>query len=233
MTNARALLRVQEIDQESAAIQTSLVDLKGKQGESHTLRIARDTVTSTSERVQLAQKAQQEREIQLDSITRKLSASQGRLYSGTVQNPKELQGLGEEVEYLNQRVDELQDAVLESLIEVEEAQEALRQGETSFSEIEDQWKAEQSDIAQELERLDTRSAQLANDRSILESQLEATDLELYNDLHRRKGSAPIACLIDGTCNGCGVSLPVAEAHRVRGGEMLVFCSSCGRLLVAE
>jgi len=233
MTNARTLLRLQEIDQESAAIQTSLVELKGKQGESHALRSARDTVVSTRERVQLAQKRQREREIQLDSVTHKLSASQGRLYSGAVQNPKELQGLGEEVEYLNQRVDELQDAVLESLIEVEEAQDALRQAEKSFAGIEDQWKAEQSKITGELERLDIRLTELMNDRKFVESALGKADLELYDDLRRRKGRAPIARLINGTCKGCGVSLPVAEAHRVRDDQALVFCSSCGRLLVAE
>ena len=233
MTNAKTLLRLQEIDLESAAIRISQTELEGRQGESQALRAARDAVASTSERVQLGQKAQRERENKLDSITRKLSASQARLYSGTVQNPKELQGLGDEIEYLTQRIDELQDAVLEALIEVEEAQEALEQAESSFAEIENQWKTEQGDIGQELERLAGRSTQLANDRSALESQLEAADLELYNDLRRRKGPAPIAYLAGGACKGCGVSLPVAEAHQVRDGETLVFCSSCGRLLVAE
>lgn len=233
MTNIRNLLRLQDIDQERSAIQSSLAELRSRQGESERLKEARSTVASATERMVQVREALKEREIEFDRVSRKLAASQTRLYSGKVSNPKELQGLEEEVKYLTERADQFQEVILESLIEVEDGQAALQGDEAVLRDVRSEWESEQSLIEQEMQQLEERFTSRDRDRESLLAKLPAADLELYEDLRRRKGPAPIARMVNSACEGCGVSLPVAQARRVLGGGELISCSSCGRLLVAK
>ena len=230
MTNIKALRELQEIEQERTAIRSSLAELKERQGESPALRAARSAAESAAQRLRLGQKTQKEQEYEFETISKKLSASQNTLYGGTVKNPKELRGIEEEVKHLTSRSNQLQEDILESLIEVEEAGEALVVAEASLREIEGGWGADQQAIEQEMQAQAERLATLDAQRSALQSRLPRTDIELYLDMRRRKGPAPIALVSGGNCEGCGVKLSVLQRHQVQSGDELIFCSSCGRLL---
>jgi uncharacterized protein len=230
MTNVKALRELQEIEQERTALRASFMELKGKRDESPALRDARAAAQSAARRLQLAQKTQKEREHEFDMVSRKLAASQSTLYGGKVKNPKELQGIEEEVKYLTGRADQLQEEILGVLIEVEEAGSALAAAEASLRETEGDWGGDQQAIEQEMRRQSKRLAALDAQRTALHSQLPKADIELYLDMRRRKGPAPIALVTGGNCGGCGVKLSVIQKYQVQNGEELVFCSSCGRLL---
>jgi predicted nucleic acid-binding Zn-ribbon protein len=233
MTNVKALRELQEIEQERATIRSRLVELKEKQGESPALLSARAAAESAAQRLRTGEKAQKEREYEFETVSKKLAASQNRLYSGTVKNPKELQGLEEEVKHLTGRTGQLQDEILESLIEVEEAGEALVTADASLREIESEWRAEQVVIKGEIRGHSKCLTTLDAAGSALQGRLTKADIELYVDLRRRKGPTPIALVTGGNCEGCGVRLSVTQKRQVQNDDELIFCSSCGRLLTTK
>jgi len=233
MTDIKTLLQWQEIELEGATTQRSLIELKGKLGASPALRAARETFEAADQRVQRGTKMQKELEFDFESISNRLAASQNRLYGGKVKNPKELQGLEDEVAHLTERGNQLQEDILESLLEVEEADETLKAAQESLREVESDWQAEQHVISQEIEQLSGRLAELQVARAALQPRLSRADMELYADLRRRKGPSPIVYVINGNCEGCGVSLSVSSRRQVQAGDELVFCSSCGRLLTMK
>jgi len=99
--------------------------------------------------------------------------------------------------------------------------------------VEERWSSEQKQIQAELEQLGIRLEKLGRSREQTRSRLDPNELKIYEELRRRKGSTPVAILAGETCQSCGVSLPVAVARQVRNTDELVFCTSCGRLLVTE
>lgn len=233
MNGAKTLLRLQEIDQEMASLTASISDLRGRGAESEEVRAARRRVAKLKERLSQARRLQRDRELQLEADSEKLGQSRNELYSGAIQHPKQLQALEDEVGYLTRRVDQLQDGVLETLMAIEEIETELEGAEPELAGLEQEWQARQAQASDELQRLSARLAELSREREALRSRMKPADVELYDDLRRRKGLTPVAHLAGGTCQGCGVTVPVAQARQARDPEERVFCSSCGRLLIAD
>jgi len=233
MSNARLLYRLQQIDQEIEATRQAIAAAQGRRGESPELLAARDAVAAAQARLAAAQAAQTDHEDALQKSLAKLADVQEQMYSGRVKNPKELAGLEKDAASLGRRRDALQDRVLEAMLEVEAAREAQATAQATLAQVQAGWQSDQGRTGQDLVEAQKRAAQLARDRADTAARLDPKESELYQDLRRRKGPAPVARLRGSTCSRCGVTLPVTIAGQVRHSDEMVFCPSCGRLLVAE
>jgi hypothetical protein len=233
MTTARLLYRLQQLDQETDAAHKAIVELESRRGESAELRQARQKAAEARQALAGAQRRQADAEEELQSVINKANAVQEQLYSGRVHNPRELQGLEEEAKSLSRRRDQLQDQVLEAMVAVEEAHNALDAAQRALTQAEAGWSAAQTQLEADLAQQRQRAERAAGERAALAARLSPQALALYDDLRRRKGPAPVARVRGGTCGGCGVTLPVALVSQARGSDEPAFCSSCGRLLFAE
>ena len=233
MGNARVLYRLQQIDAETESTRKLIAELRAKLGESVELLDAAARLSEAERQFERVQSTQKEREIELQAVTTKLAVDQGKLYDGKMGNPKELKNLQDEVESLMRRRDILQDAVLESMIEVEAARQAAESARANRAEVESRWSGDQTAAARQLEAANTHAAQLTHARAEVEGRLSAKEIEIYVELRRRKGPAPVARVRNGNCGRCGVALPVTVARQARTSDDLVYCPSCGRLLVNE
>jgi predicted nucleic acid-binding Zn-ribbon protein len=170
-------------------------------------------------------------DFEVDTLVQKIRAESGRLYSGVVNNAKELQDISREVEALKRRKSVLEDNDLEVMEErdgVEKELEALTN--------------ERSSLAAEIERGRVARDQAAGETG---SQLTAAEterqrwvprvdpqlLKVYDTIRASKGGVGAAAMVDGTCQGCHMRLPAQEAERVRTAGGLVRCDECQRILV--
>ncbi|MCK4696871.1 MAG: hypothetical protein KAT53_01045, partial [Dehalococcoidia bacterium] len=64
----------------------------------------------------------------------------------------------------------------------------------------------------------------------LAGKLDASSLELYQALRRKRHGRAVAKVEQGMCQGCRIALPMSELQRARLGQELVQCSSCERIL---
>jgi predicted nucleic acid-binding Zn-ribbon protein len=170
-------------------------------------------------------------DFEVDTLVQKIKAESGRLYSGIVNNAKELQDISREVEALKRRKSVLEDNDLEVMEErdgVEKELEALTN--------------ERSSLAAEIER-----GRLSRDQAAAETGLQLTSaeaerqrwvprvdpqlLKVYDTIRASKGGVGAAAMVDGTCQGCHMRLPAQEAERVRTTGGLVRCDECQRILV--
>jgi predicted nucleic acid-binding Zn-ribbon protein len=170
-------------------------------------------------------------DFEVDTLVQKIRAESGRLYSGVVNNAKELQGISREVEALKRRKSVLEDNDLEVMEErdgVEKVLEALTM--------------DRSSLAGEIERARVARDQAAGETGL---QLDAAEVErqrwvprvdpqllkVYDTIRASKGGVGAAAMVDGTCQGCHMRLPAQEAERVRTAGGLVRCDECQRILV--
>lgn len=179
------------------------------------------------------ERTQRRLEDETASVVAKVTASEGRLYSGSVVAPRELQALSAEVEGLRRRQRSLEDEVLE-VMEVREpvdAESARLAREHQGLRIEGQrldglLAAGEHEIDGQIE-----AEQAARDGAAPEVPDEL--LATYDRLRARLGGVGVARVEAGRCTGCHLHLSAVELDHLRraGDGAVVRHEECGRILV--
>jgi predicted nucleic acid-binding Zn-ribbon protein len=168
---------------------------------------------------------------EIELLTQKTAREEGRLFSGSVSNPRELGSLQAEVESLKRRASGLEDQLLEVMV--------LRDG---ASEAVERLEKERAAAAEDSAALTTRVAELSGEiesallehhgrRAELASRLPEALLRLYEQLRESKHGVGVAALVGSTCQGCHTKLPAREVERLRSERGLQRCDNCRRILV--
>jgi len=188
-------------------------------------------------RTELENLARSDREVagQVSMVASAAEEVEGRLYSGTVTAPKELEALQEELRLTREKQAGLEESELEVMeaIEAQESElarlaEARADAERRSDEIAEKIRNEEARIDGELEVLaGKRQAPLAT--------LPAGFIEIYSALREkpRLGGRAASALTNGLCQGCRVSLPRMDMSRILAEpeDAQVQCPHCARLLV--
>jgi len=230
LSMGRQLYELQEIDLEIDAKREALSEVMGRLGQSEVLDQARLSLAGDEERLVELERSQREQERQVEDLRSKSTASEEKLYGGTVKNPKELASLQEQVVNLQRKMRERDDKTLDIMAEVDTLQQkvSLKRGEVA--KIEEDWRAEQASLSQQQAELGAALATLEQKGKDLAGKLDASSLELYQALRRKRHGRAVAKVEQGMCQGCRIALPMSELQRARLGQELVQCSSCERIL---
>lgn len=146
-------------------------------------------------------------------------------------DPKQAQALEHEIASLTRRQSDLEDAELEVMARVEEAEAAVAAQQALIdittaegSSLSAQGKA---DVAAAAEL----GVQLARDRAAVAESIPAPLLAEYT--RRASNSAGAARLAHGTCEGCRIMLPSTDIAEIRraADDAVVSCPECGCILV--
>ena len=230
MTIAADLYTLQEIDSAIEAARASLATVEEQLGESEALIAGRQAVEEARDALEGVSKQQRDQEWQVDDLRSRLSDVEGKLYGGSVRNPKELAGVQEEANILKGQLRRREDELLDIMVRVEERQAALREAEESLTEVEGRWRQEQKELASEKERLEGELAGLEERRGRQSGLVEAKVLALYDNLWQRRQGRAVVKVERGMCGGCRISLPMTVLQKARSGLDVVQCVSCERIL---
>jgi predicted nucleic acid-binding Zn-ribbon protein len=230
MTIAADLYALQEIDSAIEAAKASLAVVEEQLGESEELIGGRQAVDEGRDALEAVSRQQRELEWQVEDPRSRLSDVEGKLYGGSVRNPKELASMQEEANILKSQLRRREDELLDLMVRVEERQAALREAEESLAEVEGRWRQEQKELASEKERLESELAGLEEKRGQQSGLIEARVLALYDNLRDRRQGRAVAKVERGMCQGCRISLPMTVLQKARSGLDVVQCVSCERIL---
>lgn len=230
MTSIAELYAFQEIDLELTSSKTELEDVQSRLGETEELIEAKAKVAEHRETLEAADHTFKEREADADDQRSKIEPVEAKLYKGTIENPKELADLQLDLDSLRRRRSELEDRALEAMDQVETAQQGLAKAEAELSEVEKSFGSDQSELVDRQAELTKRIGELEVQRAEEIEELDASLLELYNQLVPRKEGRAVAKVERGACGGCRISLPTNVLQRARSGALLVRCSNCERIL---
>ncbi len=233
MNSAKSLLEVQDIDQRLAKSRveyrkiTNLLkaegDLKKLKSESEASRL----------RVLETRLESGKLEAEVASLKEKLEGIETRLYGGAITNLRELTALEEEHNLTKRSLATAEEAVAPARIASDDA--ALRHDELqeSMAASEKQWKTEASEYRKRAQVVSEECNTLESERNSFASDIDAQDLSLYRSLLPRKAGVAVAKVERGICQGCRIKLPMREIARLKNSNILVLCSSCGRILLAN
>ena len=171
-------------------------------------------------------------EADIEQVRTRKKRDEERLGSGAITQPKQLEELQHEVATLTKRQSDLEDAELEVMERMEEAQGTLnallaaRQeheaGKTVLAEQRDEAFAE----------IDDEVARATAERESVATEIPADLLALYEKIRASEGTGA-AAIARGRCEGCHLDLMQNEKAEYRAAPVdeVLRHESCGRILV--
>jgi len=233
MTTAPDVLALQETDQALDRARARLTDVEGQMGESEELIAARHVVAEKQEVLTQLRSRLHDAEWSVDDARGKATEVEGKLYGGTIRNPKELSDLNTEFALLKAQVAKREDTLLGLLVEIEEGEALLDNAQSSLAERDAIWQRDQASFLEEKARLEPEIADLDARRQDQLKTVDASSLRLYQLLRERHRGQAVAGVERGMCQGCRIALPISLLQKARSGVGLVQCVSCERILLVS
>jgi hypothetical protein len=178
-------------------------------------------------------RAQARLEADVEAVRTRAARDQGRLDSGAVSSPRELENLQSEIASLNRRRDTLEDELLELMEAAENAASAADALNAERAQVE-------ADRAAALERRDAQwagidedSAQQQASRAELAPSLPTELVTLYERIRASSGGIGAARLYRRRCEGCHMELSGGDLSEVQEAppERVLRHEECRRILV--
>lgn len=238
MTRWDTLLAVQEHDthadqlvhrSQTLPARATLAGLEGKVAE------VDRAIAEVDSRLKDLNRSQQRLEDEVASLRMRAAQADKQLYSGTTNNPRELQALQDDIDSIRRRIAKVEDDELE-VMEATEPVDAERAVLVARRDRHDeQAQALRVEVAEAEAAIAAELAEVREQREIAAKAVPEDLWPEYDRLRASLGGIAIARLVGSTCQGCHLALSAVEIDRIRklSVDELVHCEECGRLLVRE
>jgi uncharacterized protein len=228
MSIARSLFELQNTDNEIQSIEAEVSAINEKLVKSEKMVIAEEHLHTVKENLLKITLNRKEVEGEVDELEKNIKQISGKLYSGTVKNPKELLGFEQEIKILKEKLGQQEDLLMNLLNEEEKLQQVVKEASLSVENIKLEWNSELPELKKRSVQIDDILHNLAETREIIVSEMDVPSLKLYDTIRQRKGLAVVK-IEQGRCQKCRISLSVNELQKAKSGSLLQ-CSNCGLIL---
>ncbi|MBP8003296.1 MAG: hypothetical protein KA314_08765 [Chloroflexi bacterium] len=231
MAQIRLLYRLQEMDNDIRVKKQRLGEVLRLQKEDETVKKARAEAAAAASQREHWQKQRRKLETEIADLENKTKQASDRLYSGVVKNPKELADLQHQIEAMSRHHATLEDTLLETMLEVEEAEKEYAAAAATQQQVETTWEKNNTGLRHEQEQLALHLHDLLGRRQEMSKLIKPGDLTLYDQLAKKQGGVAVAQVQYNMCGVCRVTVSAQKIKSAQEGE-LVYCGSCGRILYA-
>jgi predicted nucleic acid-binding Zn-ribbon protein len=230
MSRFSALWDLQEIDSALDTRRATLADAEARLIEPEEISQTAVRADGLAAAARAATAAEKDIELEADDLKTKIAAADGKLYGGTIKNPKELKDLQSDIEQLRRQLSSVEDRALEALSASEAAQREAAEAATQLAAMKESWAAEQTELRQRVEVATGEIARYEAARAEQMEYIEPDIIKVYDHVRRVRNGTGVARLDRNLCLGCRISLPTNIVNRARAGNVLVQCPNCERIL---
>ena len=172
-------------------------------------------------------------ELELKTVETKKKDFEAKLYSGKVQNFKELESIQQEIEALGRQRGRLDERILTLMdqLEVRRSEEAA--AKAKLEQADAALAAKQADYKAKARALADKIRSLTSQRNEMAPAIPPALLKRYDSIRAAKQGVGIGRVEDGVCSACHTTLPSNLVRSVEETENVETCENCGRLLCAK
>jgi len=151
----------------------------------------------------------------------------------TIETNKEYKALNSEINHLEKLNSEIDDELI-GLMEVEsELKERLEEEKKTQKRASDELKANEEKLEKEIAEVQKDIEDLKGKRNVLAMELPRDLIRRYAALIKNKNRKAVSFNDTNACSGCGYTIRPQVAIDIKEGESVIYCESCGRILVAH
>ncbi|HCU99990.1 MAG: hypothetical protein CL897_01360 [Dehalococcoidia bacterium] len=231
MPKVADLASLQQHDDILAGLTTNLSETRADLENDSAHRAAQAAVAEADEHCASLEREQNGLEDEIAILREKISREEGRLYDGTVNLPKELTDLQQEIASLRSHLSDIEDTELALLDKLEAAETSQKEAHAALGREEAATREKQNRLENIIVKVESEIAATNSERESCRGRLTASLLAQYDDLRRRKGGIAVTHLRAGACTGCRVSVPPSARKRSLDPETPAPCPNCERILV--
>ena len=230
------LLDVQELDSRQDQLRHRLATLP-QLAELKDLTRQRAEVDDRARDVRIAvddlTRAQKRADADVEQVKARRKRDQDRMEQGLITNPKDLERMQGELVSLERRINELEDAELEVMEQLEDAQRDLDGLTAQISELDEKIATATGARDEAAAEIEEKLAESAGERKQKAEGMPEDLMTLYTRLREQKGGVGAAALRARSCGGCSLQLnssELADIAKTPSDEVLR-CEECNRILV--
>jgi predicted nucleic acid-binding Zn-ribbon protein len=227
------LLQLQKIDQEIALFRAEIEAApKHIRGLDTKLTSSRNVLAAAKEAQTHALTARKKAELDVAEWGEK--AKKFRAQSSAVKTNEAYKALQHEIANADEQTNKAEDAQLEQMMAVEEAEKKVKSAEAALKEAEQSVAADRKEIEDRAREMNRKMLAEISARERLTAQIPDDVVDRFTRLAKRHHGVALAEAVDEQCRGCGMRiLPhmFQEVLRAEDHE-LHFCENCGRILYA-
>jgi uncharacterized protein len=176
---------------------------------------------------------QRKADADVEQVKSRRTRDQQRLDRGQVGSPKELQTLQHEIETLERRISDLEDAELDVMERLETAQSELERLRASISECDESLRGLEERRDEAMAEIDAEVRDAETERAQLVTEIPDDLLKLYERLRGSHSGVGAAALKQRRCQGCQLELNAADLRDIAAApeDEVLRCEECQRILV--
>jgi len=232
MSAALGLYRLQQVDSQIDGIQARRQWIRDTLQNDVKLQAATQSLTIADNNHKDAARVLKQTESEVEKQRIKIEQTESSLYSGRVQNPKELQDLQKDIASLKKHLETLEERELEAMIVIETAEQELQSAKSELEQIQANLKEQNRDLTTENEALEKDLERLEQERNAILSDLEAPAITTYDQIRKQRRGIAVTIISDEACAACGTTLTLSLQQSARSANQLFTCPTCGRILYA-
>lgn len=195
------------------------------------LKDADEIVAATKSGLDENQKNQKLKELDIADNNAKSDKYKNQLL--TIETNKEYKALNSEINHLEKQNSGIDDELI-NLMEVEsELKERLEEERKTQKKASDELKANEEKLEKEIQEVQKDIEDLKSKRNVLAIELPRDIIRRYAALIKNRNRKAVAFDDNNACSGCGYTIRPQVAIDIKEGESIIYCESCGRILVAH
>ncbi len=233
MPQVADLISLQEHDDILARLNDELAEAQREIKNDDALQAARATAADADSRCEGLAREQRRLEGDISSLDERIAREEGRLYDGSVNLPKELAGIQQEVAALKARRSQVEDTELALLDEAEGAEVERSDAHGALDREQAAWEGKKERLTATISRLEQEIGDTTTQRDACRERLPGTIRTQYEDLRRRRGGVAVARLQGSVCSACRVGVHPSARKRALDPETPALCPNCGCILVGS
>ncbi len=177
-----------------------------------------------------AEKERRSLEGEVESLRQKMSNYKNQLMS--VKTNVEYQAMLHEISFVEKKIAEKEDAILEHMLDLDCLVEELRNVGKIYGEKKQVFALQKVQLEEQSARNASELAELETRRNELEESLPAEHLSRYRRIASARHGQAVAFLVGQNCSACHVRLRPQLITEVKTGKRIIQCENCSRILIS-
>ena len=214
--------RIHELTEEISRLPKYVSEIESKL-ESHKTALAKDQAA-------LEENRKVRRLMDGDISTYQQKMSQLRVQMGEAKTNEQFRAFHKEIDFGEHEIRKVEDCILDKMVEADTLEGDVKKAEKALQ-------AEMLVVAEEVEKTTVRVAKdehdlaaVKNSRDELAEGVSPSVLALYNRVFKMRRGTAVASASEERCLACNIVLRPHLTQKLRLGEEILTCESCGRIL---
>jgi len=153
-----------------------------------------------------------------------------KIYGGEIKTMKELSKLQEKQETVRKAVEENDEKALKLMEELEGLEKANPGERQEVANMKREYNQKRLKTLEEIDKIKFEIEKVNDEKTQILSNISSELLDKYERVKKQK-KEPVAFILNGKCTGCRMDVSVMVSQEVNRHESIVYCESCGRILI--